>query len=209
MTKRLYNILVEASHYFICRPPFRKSLAVAVLSLFAAQANADMPANLNADMYAAALTAKASADTKIENSRYMVIIDYRRHSSEPRFHLIDLTEDTTESFLVAHGRGSDLNHDGIADTFSNTPDSKMTSLGAFVTGETYYGRHGLSLRLHGLDPENSNAEKRAIVIHGADYVAPGRRVLGRSWGCPSLEHSVAERLIPLIKEGVFVMAVGA
>ena len=70
--------------------------------------------------------------------------------------------------------------------------SKMTSLGTYVTAETYYGKHGLSLRLDGLDKENSRARERAIVIHGADYVTPDRTKMGRSWGCPALERKVAE-----------------
>ena len=84
----------------------------------------------------------------------------------------------------------------------------MTSLGAFVTGRTYYGAHGLSLKLKGLSPQNDRAEERLIVIHGADYVSPARNVLGRSWGCPALERAVAERIIPLIKGGSFLYVVG-
>jgi hypothetical protein len=83
----------------------------------------------------------------------------------------------------------------------------MTSLGAYLTGETYHGKHGLSLRLHGLDASNDKALERAIVIHGADYVAPGRK-LGRSWGCPALERRLAGDVIEKIKDGTFLYVHG-
>ncbi|MHA7900430.1 MAG: murein L,D-transpeptidase catalytic domain family protein [Henriciella sp.] len=155
-----------------------------------------------------ALAAKSDAASKIKNDRYVSIIDYRAPSGTPRYFLVDTGDMTAEAFLVAHGKGSDADHDGMAERFSNIEGSKMTSLGAFVTGETYYGMHGLSLKLKGLSPQNDLAEKRLIVIHGADYVSPARSLQGRSWGCPALERSVAERIIPLIKSGSFVYAVG-
>ena len=155
-----------------------------------------------------ALAAKSDAASEIRNERYFSVIDYRAPSNVPRYFLIDTKDMSAEAMLVAHGKGSDLDHDGMADAFSNIEGSKMTSLGAFVTGKTYYGRHGLSLKLKGLSPQNDLAEKRLIVIHGADYVSPNRRLLGRSWGCPALERADAERIIPLIKGGTFLYAVG-
>ncbi|MEO1306080.1 MAG: murein L,D-transpeptidase catalytic domain family protein, partial [Pseudomonadota bacterium] len=125
-----------------------------------------------------------------------------------RYFLVDTTDMSTETFLVAHGKGSDPDHDGMADRFSNIEGSKMTSLGAYVTGQTYYGMHGLSLKLKGLSPQNDRAEDRLIVIHGADYVSSDRPILGRSWGCPALERDIAERIIPLIKDGSFLYIVG-
>jgi hypothetical protein len=148
------------------------------------------------------------SEDHITKTDEMIIIDYRLRSNEPRFYRVDMTDNTNQSYLVAHGRGSDQDHDGFADTFSNIPDSKMTSLGRFVTGKTYYGRHGLSLKLHGLDPTNDKAEARAIVIHGAAYVHPDRKTMGRSWGCPALEQSVAQTMIPEIANGVFIYVVG-
>ena len=84
----------------------------------------------------------------------------------------------------------------------------MTSLGAFVTGADYYGQHGLSLKLHGLEAQNDKAEERYIVIHGASYVSPDRDKMGRSWGCPALEKGVAEELIPILEGGAFVYVSG-
>lgn len=155
-----------------------------------------------------ALAARARFADDVALERYVAIIDYRRPSNERRLFLVDFEAMTAEALLVAHGAGSDPDHDGVADRFSNTPRSRMSSLGAFVTGDIYTGRHGLSLRLRGLEASNDNAEARAIVIHGADYVSPTRRVIGRSWGCPALEPDVAERVIAAIAGGAFVYVVG-
>lgn len=179
------------------------SLLLALLpASFASAKSADEA--MGADLWGEALAAKAAHQERIKNDDMMIVIDYGKHSGEPRFFLIDMTTMQAEAFLVSHGRGSDADHDGIADTFSNVMGSKMTSLGTYVTAETYYGKHGLSLRLDGLDKENSRARDRAIVIHGADYVTPDRTKMGRSWGCPALERKVAERLIPAIANGVLI-----
>lgn len=160
------------------------------------------------DLWTEALAAhERYADEAVRDDE-MVVIDYSLPSGEPRFYLVDLKAGTADAYLVSHGRGSDPDHDGIADTFSNVPGSKMSSLGTFVTAETYYGKHGLSLRLDGLENRNSAARERAIVIHGADYVTPARAKMGRSWGCPALERKVAERLIPKIANGVLVYTRG-
>lgn len=160
------------------------------------------------DLLDEALAARERLAANAPVSRYIVTIDYALPSTAQRLVVHDLEEARSDAFLVAHGRSSDPDHDGLADQFSNEHGSKATSLGAFLTGETYYGHHGLSLRLHGLEPQNDEALARAIVIHGADYVRPGRAVLGRSWGCPALERQAAEHLIPLLKGGVFIYAAG-
>ncbi|RKF21665.1 twin-arginine translocation signal domain-containing protein [Altericroceibacterium spongiae] len=115
------------------------------------------------------------------------IADFSAHSSQPRFHFANLEQGTVRSFLVAHGTGSDPEHDGYLDNFSNVEGSNCTSRGAYVTWEWYKGRYGTSIRLGGLDGSNSNALPRAIVMHPATYATPehvarwGR--LGRSNGC--------------------------
>lgn len=190
------------------RHAFLACLAIGVSAMTATADSVPKIQGLEPALLSAALDARAELAPSTASDRLITIIDYREPSGEPRFHLVDLVEQSVETLLVAHGKGSDPDHDGFADTFSNTPDSKMSSLGGFVTGETYYGRHGLSLRLHGLEPQNNLAEARAIVIHGADYVSEDRKVMGRSWGCPALSQNDAQRVIPKIKGGQFLYIVG-
>lgn len=142
-------------------------------------------------------------------ARTLSVIDYSRPSTEPRLWVFDLGRRTLLfRELVAHGRNSG---DNLPDHFSNAPESRMSSLGTFVTDGTYQGHNGYSLRLKGLDGRfNDNAESRAIVIHGASYVnaafahALGR--IGRSWGCPAVRKSVAQPLIDAIREHSVVFA---
>ena len=139
----------------------------------------------------------------------LTVIDYSRRSRERRLWVLDLTRDSVlATELVAHGRGTG---DDVARRFSNRPGSLESSLGTFITGATYRGRHGLALRLRGVDAGlNDRAEARAIVIHGADYVSPDavRRLgrLGRSQGCPALAPSAAARVIGLIRGGTVLFA---
>jgi len=115
------------------------------------------------------------------------IADFSAHSSLPRFHFANLENGTVRSFLVAHGMGSDPEHTGYLQSFSNVPGSNATSRGAYITWEWYKGKYGTSIRLGGLDPCNSNALPRAIVMHSADYATQEHvdrwGKLGRSNGC--------------------------
>ena len=115
------------------------------------------------------------------------IADFGVPSSVPRFHFANLERGEVRSFLVAHGTGSDPEHDGWLKLFSNDPGSNATSRGAFISWEWYHGRYGTSIRLGGLNPENSNAFERAIVMHAAWYAQPDMiekwGKLGRSNGC--------------------------
>lgn len=159
---------------------------------------------------ALALEAQARALTRgAERPRLLTVIDFSLPSRQPRLWVLDVVLGRVLAHeLVAHGRGSG---DDLATRFSNAPGSLQSSLGTFVTGATYQGKHGLSLRLRGLDAGlNDRAEARGIVMHGADYVsqasvrALGR--LGRSQGCPALAPSAARRLIPLLAGGTVVYA---
>ena len=115
------------------------------------------------------------------------IADFGVRSSEPRFHFANLEAGTVTSYLVAHGLGSDPEHDGWLHWFSNEVGSNATSRGAYMTYAWYTGKYGTSIRLGGLDPDNSNALDRAIVMHSAEYATPAfvdaHGVLGRSNGC--------------------------
>ncbi|MBI4655246.1 MAG: murein L,D-transpeptidase catalytic domain family protein [Elusimicrobia bacterium] len=139
---------------------------------------------------------------KIENPAYLSIIDFTQHASKKRFYVIDMRTGAVEQFLVAHGRGSDPEHTGYASRFSNQAETHASSLGFYKTGGAYNGKHGYSLYLDGLSSTNSNARERAIVIHGADYVAS----MGRSWGCPAVEMTVRTRLIDMLKGGSIIYA---
>lgn len=117
----------------------------------------------------------------------IAIADFALPSSAPRFFLVDILKGATTSLLVAHGKGSDPEHSGTLQSFSNAVGSAATSEGAYLVGEAYEGIHGPSRRLAGLDSSNSHAEERAIVIHSAWYanphVAAQQGKLGRSDGC--------------------------
>ena len=115
------------------------------------------------------------------------IVDFSLHSSQPRFHLLNMATGQVESFLTTHGRGSDRGHTGVLQQFSNTVNSNATSQGAYVTANQYRGKYGLSMKLQGLDFSNSNAWDRAIVMHPAWYAEADmvrqHGKLGRSEGC--------------------------
>lgn len=115
------------------------------------------------------------------------VADFARPSWQPRLHFANLENGTVRSFLLAHGRGSDPEHDGWLKSFSNVPGSEATSRGAFLTCEWYKGKYGTSIRLVGLDPDNSLALDRAIVMHSAWYVDSSMiekwGKIGRSEGC--------------------------
>jgi hypothetical protein len=167
-------------------------------------------AGLRAPALAAALQAYDRAVTRrLTTSPLLTIIDYSLPSRMRRLWVLDLrAERVLAREYVAHGRNSGAD---VARRFSNRSGSLQSSLGLFLTGKAYQGKHGLSLRLRGLDPRlNSNAEARAIVIHGADYVSEwtiaGLGRLGRSQGCPALARAVAGRVIELIRDGTVLYA---
>jgi hypothetical protein len=118
------------------------------------------------------------------------IADFGVHSSERRFHFVNLEREEVKSYHVSHGTGSDPEHDGWLNSYSNVEGSNATSKGAYVTWEWYVGRYGTSVRLGGLDATNDAALRRYIVMHRAKYAEPehidqwGR--LGRSNGCFAL-----------------------
>ena len=156
----------------------------------------------------AAMRCAQKSGLGVDASR-LAFIDYSRPSTEPRLWVFDLNSNRLlYEEVVAHGRGSGEN---LAKVFSNVSGSHTSSLGLFLTRETYQGRNGYSMRMDGLEPGiNDAAMERAIVMHGAPYVDPqaaakqGR--LGRSFGCPAVRAAVARGMIDVLKDGQFVFA---
>lgn len=162
---------------------------------FAAVRAGDKPAFLPRAM--AALDTHKSL---IPHRDIMGVVDFSLSSGLPRFDIVDIGNGRVlDSYLVAHGRGSDPANSGWAQMFSNRPGSNASCYGSFRTGDTYYGQHGRSRRLDGLDPENSLARPRAIVIHGASYVSQTMAVsqgrIGRSLGCFAVSNPAIDEVL--------------
>jgi hypothetical protein len=138
------------------------------------------------------------------------IVDFTRPSREPRFFLFNTGSGQVSSHLVAHGRGSDPDHSGYVERFSNMPGSEASSAGAYVTGEYYPGKYGRAMRLSGLDASNSNAESRAIVVHSAWYAEPDQIALhgklGRSEGCFALSYNSLQQTLARLGPGRLLYA---
>lgn len=167
--------------------------------------------NLNPKVLQMGLRAYQCASKRGQAKRddLLTIVDYSKPSTEKRMWIVDLKHNRVESQqYVAHGSGSGA----VKSTqFSNSVNSHKSSIGVFVTGGTYTGKHGLSLRLKGLDHGfNDHASSRAIVMHGANYVSENfiKRVgrLGRSWGCFALDPKKAKKTINELKGGSVIFA---
>lgn len=148
----------------------------------------------------------------IPNRDVVGIADFGTHNSNPRFHLIDLHNGRLDSFLVAHGRGSDPAHTGWLQHFSNLPGSQASSEGVYQTKDVYFGAHGRSRRLAGLDAHNNQAEARGIVVHGAWYVnrdLAARGAIGRSEGCFAFEQDQVGQIIDRLGASRMILALKA
>jgi hypothetical protein len=145
--------------------------------------------------------------SQIRNKNYLAVIDFSKNSSKKRFFILNMQTGVVWNIHVAHGKGSDPDFDGFAQSFSNEDQTHKSSVGFYLTNETYYGEHGLSLRLDGLSSTNSNARNRAIVIHGAEYVQEADVVQGRSWGCPAVAMGNRDTVIRILKDGALIYAV--
>ena len=141
---------------------------------------------------------------KVSNRRYLTVCDFSLSSNTKRLWLIDTrTKKVVINTLVAHGQRTGEEY---AKYFSNISESHQSSMGFFITKQTYSGHNGYSMRMAGMDGRwNSNAYSRDIVMHGADYVshayARANKRLGRSWGCPSVARNMAAPIIDRIKNG--------
>jgi len=144
----------------------------------------------------------------IEHNNILTIIDYSLPANEKRLWIFDLAENKLLFHTyVSHGIKSGAL---LSTLFSNKYDSKSSSIGVYETDKSYYGRHGLSLRLKGLERGfNDNASNRSIVMHGGWYVEEkfikkyGRA--GRSWGCPAVPDNLSKPIINTIKDNSLIV----
>lgn len=138
------------------------------------------------------------------------LADFGIASRDMRFHIVDLINGQSWSYLVAHGKGSDPEHTGFLQRFSNDMGSLATSEGTYKTGEMYDGVHGRAMRLIGLEPTNDLADPRAIVIHGAPYATEDHVAkwgkLGRSEGCFAVAPHMLSAVITLLGPGRMLYA---
>ena len=155
--------------------------------------------------------AKAALDThKVWPRDAMGIVDFSKPSNEERFYVVNLQSGEVEAHRVAHGRGSDPDHSGFVERFSNDFGSYASSNGAYLTGDYYDGKYGLSMKVRGLDWSNYNAEPRAIVIHNAWYaeddMIPLHGMLGRSEGCFAMSRTSQYQVMRRLAGGRMIYA---
>lgn len=146
---------------------------------------------------------KLAGKGRLNEPDILTICDFSQSSKRKRLYIIDVTNfKVLMNTYVAHGKNSGLEY---AQRFSNRIKSHQSSLGFYITRNTYHGKHGLSLKLTGLEAGfNDKAEARALVVHGANYIGPSRSGttnIGRSYGCPAVPRKDAARMIDLIKDG--------
>jgi hypothetical protein len=175
----------------------------------AAPMSASAPGGINPILFQ---KAKAALDSRpwIRNRDTIGIVDFAKASNEGRFHLVHMPTGQVDSYPVAHGRGSDPDHSGFVERFSNDFGSHATSNGAYTTAETYEGKYGLSMKVHGLDWSNNNAESRAIVIHNAWYAEDDMIAihgkLGRSEGCFAFSRANQWKVMSRLADGRLIYA---
>lgn len=177
---------------------------------FSMYKNLNLENKMNYDVFKHAM--KGTAKLKKNHYRFLTVIDFTKPSTEPRFSVIDLKDSKLLYYTyVTHGKNSGKI---LPTTFSNTLNSFQSSLGFFVTDtKPYVGENGYSLRLKGLENKfNSNAYKRNIVIHGADYASKKYidqiGFLGRSLGCPAIPSELSKEVIDLLKDNSIVFIAG-
>jgi hypothetical protein len=169
-----------------------------------------VPGGINPALFARAKAALDSHGGLVRHRDVIGIVDFSMDSGHSRFHLVDLMNGTYESHAVAHGRGSDPDHSGFVEMFSNQFGSYASSNGTYITGDTYQGKYGTSMKVQGLDWTNNNAESRAIVIHNAWYAEPEMIAqhgkLGRSEGCFAFSRASQWSVMNRLNDGRMIYA---
>ncbi|HVS77283.1 MAG TPA: murein L,D-transpeptidase catalytic domain family protein [Steroidobacteraceae bacterium] len=196
------SALLAAVALFVGLPAHAELRAAAPPDSLAESIHAQAP-NISTGAILTAISAYLRARQEhLTDKPLVTVVDYSLPSDRRRLVVADVRTGKVLFYTyVAHGKGSGLKY---ATHFSNAPGTDASSLGVYLTGDTYYGKHGYSLRLHGLDPEfNGAAYSRDIVIHSAWYVSKtfaqqhGR--MGLSWGCFVLSRKVESELVKLIR----------
>jgi hypothetical protein len=176
----------------------------------APRAVANAPRGVRPELFERAVAALQQHSSRIRQQDRIAIADFSLPSSRLRFHFVDMINGATRSMLVSHGIGSDPEHTGMLQRFSNEVNSEATCEGAFLASNYYVGKHQLSQRLIGLDPTNYNALDRAIVVHAAWYSNPEMIAkhgkLGRSQGCFAVGERDLDTLFALLGEGRMIYA---
>lgn len=158
-----------------------------------------------------AMTALDTHHRRLPLRDRMYLVDFQKYSGEERLYEVDLIGGSVTALRTCHGRGSDPSHSGFAQSFSNTPDSYKSSVGAYATAGAGWGaQQGPNVLLDGLDYSNDKARERAIIVHGADYADPAflarEGKLGRSYGCFSVAHTDLPALRERMGEGRLLFA---
>ena len=153
----------------------------------------------------------ALKNTHVKNKDILTIVDFTVSSAQNRMYVINLKSgEILMALPVAHGKGSGKG--AFAKAFSNKNNSLESSVGVFLTENTYFGKHGLSLRIKGLEASNNNVESRAVVVHSAMYASPSfikkRGYAGNSWGCFAVDPQQSKQLIAKIAGGSVLYAYG-
>ena len=171
----------------------------------------DPTGKVRKDLMSRAMEALDIHHRRLPQRDRMYLVDFKRYSGEERLFEVDLIRGEVTAFRTCHGRGSDPTHTGFAQSFSNTPESYMSSVGAYATAGANHGaQQGPNVLLDGLEYSNDRARERAIIVHGADYADPGflarEGKLGRSYGCFSVSHIDLPALRERMGEGRLLFA---
>jgi len=193
------------------KPVAPPSPAPVVEALVVSPPPLDPRGHVRKDLMERAMAALDIHHKKIPLRDRMYLVDFKKFSGEERLYEVDLIAGEVKVLRTCHGRGSDPRHTGYAQRFSNTPDSNMSSIGAYATAGPGWGaQQGPNVLLDGLEYTNDKARERAIIIHGADYADPDflarEGKLGRSYGCFSVAHTDLPELRERMGEGRLLFA---
>jgi hypothetical protein len=200
--KKQFLLLLILSVFAV--PSYSKKLLVPTSGLEEKVAYLSEKLNINNEAFRIAIKGyeKLKGLGRINNLRYLTIADFSKPSSEERLYVVDMMlEQVVIRTLVAHGKNSGTL---FANMFSNKNASHQSSLGFYITGNPYKGKHGNALELNGVEKGiNDQAKNRAIVIHGADYVSTNfikqQGYIGRSQGCPAVPNNKVATIIEAIQ----------